>query len=346
MTRARRPDGATVNDSAATFPPGISIDTMARIFISYRREDTAAYAGRLYDRLSGHFGADQVFMDVDDIPPGADFAHQIDAKVASCDAMVVVIGRNWLTARNAEGHLRFSDPDDFVGLEVSLALQRGVLVVPVLVGGAKMPGAEELRADLRPLARRNALVLNDRDFQRDTDKLLEAIGALPGLRKRTTDPAVARRAEMRQRMLRRLIWKVPVILLLVSFAVWWERRHDNGEPKESAAAIAGVWRGDVTYGWGARYTETFFFQPEGDKLFGTAGFLGRKRGIEEGAIEANEISFFVRFQELSGDQSRERKNHYWGKFKGKEILIRMQDDRGNPPVEWFLSKSGASPDTP
>ena len=67
---------------------------MSGIFISYRREDSAAYAGRLYDRLSAHFGADQVFMDVDDIPPGADFASHIDAKVGSCDAMIVVIGKN------------------------------------------------------------------------------------------------------------------------------------------------------------------------------------------------------------------------------------------------------------
>jgi len=153
---------------------------MSGIFISYRREDSAAYAGRLYDRLSAQFGADQVFMDVDDIPPGADFGRQIDAKVASCDAMVVVIGRNWLLTRNAAGQLRLSDPNDFVGLEVSLALQRNVLVVPVLVGGARMPNDEELRADLRDLARRNAVILNDQDFQRDADALLKASRNCPG----------------------------------------------------------------------------------------------------------------------------------------------------------------------
>jgi hypothetical protein len=112
---------------------------MSGIFISYRREDSAPYAGRLYDRLCAHFGADQVFMDVDDIPPGADFAAHIDAKVGSCDAMVVVIGKGWLTARNADGQLRLSDPSDFVGLEVSLALQRSVLVIPVLAVAPKYP---------------------------------------------------------------------------------------------------------------------------------------------------------------------------------------------------------------
>ena len=86
-------------------------------------------------------------MDVEDIPPGADFTAQNEAKVASCDAVVVVIGKQWLTARNDKRQLRLSDPNDFVGLEVSLALQRGVLVIPVLVGGAQMPKTEALRAD-------------------------------------------------------------------------------------------------------------------------------------------------------------------------------------------------------
>ena len=90
---------------------------MSGVFISYRREDSTAYAGRLYDRLSANFGADQ---DVD-IPPGADFAWHIDAKVGSCDAMIVVIGKEWLSACNANGQLRLSDANDFVGLEIALA---------------------------------------------------------------------------------------------------------------------------------------------------------------------------------------------------------------------------------
>ncbi|MGH7852534.1 MAG: hypothetical protein ACREP3_03790, partial [Candidatus Binatia bacterium] len=83
----------------------------------------------------------------------------------------------------------------------------------------------------------------------------------------------------------------------------------------------------------------FFFQPEGNKLFGTAGFLGVKRAIEEGRIEGDAISFFVQYQEVSGSDVRQRKNYYWGKLNGKEILIRMQDDRGDPTVEWVLTKS-------
>jgi len=321
---------------------------MSGIFISYRREDSAPYAGRLYDRLSNRFGKDQVFRDVDDIPPGADFATHIDAKVGSCDAMVVVIGKNWLTTRNAEGQLRLSDPNDFVGLEVSLALQRGVLVIPVLVGGAQIPKAEELRADLKPLARRNALTLNDPEFQRDADVLVQTLEKIPGLGKARTGEVEDPRAALRKKLLRRLWWKVPVIFLLVTFAVWWQWRQEREEelkaqrPSPAAGAIAGTWSGEVKYGWGDKNNEVFLFQPEGAKLFGTASFLGVKRGIEDGKIDGESISFIVRFQSIAGDTTREHKNYYWGKLNGKEILVRIQDDRGSPPVDFVLRKSAAA----
>jgi hypothetical protein len=318
---------------------------MSGIFISYRREDSAAYAGRIYDRLSAHFGADKVFMDVDDIPPGADFAAQIEAKVASCDAMVVVVGKHWLTARSAAGQLRLSDPNDYVGLEVSLALQRGILVIPALVGAAEIPKAEELRTDLKALARRNGLTLGDQDFQRDTDQLIQALESTPGLRKPTPDSVAVARAEVRKRLLRRLIWKVPLILLLIGFAVWWESRKREVEDtriETHAPGFTGSWSGQVTYPWEAQYNELFFFQPEGAKLFGTASFLGMKRGIEEGKLEGENISFYVRYEEVSGGERRERKNYYWGKLVGDKIRMRMQDDRGNPAVEWAVSKTSTS----
>jgi hypothetical protein len=321
---------------------------MSGIFISYRREDSAPYAGRLYDRLSSRFGAEQVFMDVDDISPGADFAAHIDAKVGSCDVMVVVIGKNWLTTRNAEGQLRLSDPNDFVGLEVSLALQRGVLVIPVLVGGAQIPKAEALRADLKPLARRNALTLNNPEFQRDADVLVQTLEKIPGLGKARTGEVGDPRAALRKKLLRRLWWKVPVILLLVTFAIWWQWRREREEelkaqrPSPTAGAIAGTWSGEVKYDWGDKYNELFLFQPEGAKLFGTASFLGAKRGIEDGKIEGESISFIVRFQEIAGDTTRDHKNYYWGKLNGKEILVRIQDDRGNSPVDFVLRKSAAA----
>ena len=322
---------------------------MAGIFISYRREDSAPYAGRIYDRLCAHFGSDQVFIDVDDIPAGADFTAHIGATVGSCDAMIVVIGKTWLTARDAKGQLRLSNPNDFVATEVALAVQRNVLVIPVLVGRAEMPKVEELRADLKPMAQRNAVTLNDQDFNRDVDQLIAALEKIPGIRKQSGNASSDPRAERRKTLLRRLIWKVPLIFLLVSFAVWWEwskdKRQEPAGQKPSVASktaeFTGTWSAEVTYGWGERFTEQFFFQPEGDKLFGSASFLGAKRGIEEGKIEGENISFFVRFQEVSGGAVTDHKNFYWGKLAGEKINMRLQDDRGSPPLDIVVSKLGA-----
>jgi hypothetical protein len=230
---------------------------MSGIFISYRREDSAPYAGRLCDRLSGRFGADQVFMDVDDIPPGADFAAHIGATVGSCEAMIVVIGNEWLNARNADGQLRMMDSQDFVALEVSLALQRGSIVIPVLVGGANMPKASELRSDLKALAQRNALILSDREFQRDVETLIRALELIPGL----VEKELKDKAEMRQRSRQRLVWTAPLIILLVSCAIWWQWRRDSeiavssqssGLSAKTAAAIAGTWSGRKATTFSAR----------------------------------------------------------------------------------------------
>jgi hypothetical protein len=260
--------------------------------------------------------------------------------------MLAVIGKNWLTARDANGQLRLSDPNDFVGMEVALALQRGVLVIPVLVDGASMPKAEELRHDLRDLAGKNALFLNDNEFQRDVDLLIQSLEKISRLGK-STDA----RMELRKRLLRRMVWKVPLIALLMSLAVWWQVRHENDAPpatrtqqgSSKAAAFMGAWQGEVSYPWGARYTEHFFFQPEGDKLFGTATFLGAKRGIESGEIIGETVTFSVGFEEISGSTTRLRRNRYEGKLAGNEIRLKIRDDQGNAPVVMILGKSAPAP---
>jgi len=165
---------------------------------------------------------------------------------------------------------------------------------------------------------------------------------LPNFSSAKTPPADDPKTALRTKLLRRLIWKVPLIIFLVSIAVWWEwRKEPQNSPhiEAASAAFTGWWSGEITYGWGAKHTEWFFFQPEGNRLFGTAGFLGTKRGIEEGKIEGDSIFFFIRYEEVSGGDKRERKNYYSGKLNGKEILMRMQDDRGNPPVQWILKRS-------
>ncbi len=154
----------------------VSIPESAGVFICYRREDAAYPAGWLFDRLAGHFGAGQVFKDVDSIQLGDDFVAEIAAAVGSCAVLLAVIGTRWLTAAGEEGR-RLDDPADLVRLEIEAALTRGVRVIPVLVDGARMPRAAELPASLDQLTRRQALVLSPASFASDIARLLKVLDA-------------------------------------------------------------------------------------------------------------------------------------------------------------------------
>ena len=147
---------------------------MARIFLSYRRDDSSGHTGRLYDRLSHHFGRINLFMDVDTIALGLDFVEAIQDAVGACDVLLAVIGPQWLTSTDLLGHRRLDNLEDFVRLEITTALERKIRVIPVLVGGASMPRSTELPGVLQPLAHRQALVVGDH-FHPDVDRLVEAL---------------------------------------------------------------------------------------------------------------------------------------------------------------------------
>ena len=146
---------------------------MSGIFISYRRSDTSGYAGRLYDRLSSHFGARQVFIDIDHIDPGDDFARTIDSRIHQADVVLVLIGPSWLQAADAEGRPRLHSTGDYVRLEIATALRHDKKVIPVLLGGAAMPNDDALPPELRPLATRHAFSCSDERFHADVDTLIE-----------------------------------------------------------------------------------------------------------------------------------------------------------------------------
>lgn len=146
-----------------------------RIFLSYRREDASGHAGRLYDVLVDRFGERNVFMDVDTIDVGSDFARAIDDAVGSCNAVIALIGRDWVTAVDERGRRRLDDPNDFVRLELETALARDVAVVPVCVRGAAFPDAEELPTSLAPLARRQGTELRDSAWRDDVGRLLRRL---------------------------------------------------------------------------------------------------------------------------------------------------------------------------
>jgi hypothetical protein len=148
---------------------------MARIFLSYRREDTGGYAGRLFDRLSTHFGRSSVFMDIDTIEPGLDFVQVIEEAVGSCDVLLALIGRQWLIVTDSLSQRRLDNPEDYVRLEISTALKRNIRVIPVIVQGTVPPRSVDLPDDLKLLSRRNALEVSDTHFHNDVDRLIEVL---------------------------------------------------------------------------------------------------------------------------------------------------------------------------
>jgi TIR domain len=144
-----------------------------RIFISYRRDDSRGYAGRLQGDLSRRYSDEHVFRDVE-IPPGADFGEYITGLVDKCNVVLAIIGPGWLDARDREGERRIDKPDDWVRLEIERALARdGVEVIPVLVDGARLPPREELPESLLALRRRNAFEISDRRWDYDVAQLGE-----------------------------------------------------------------------------------------------------------------------------------------------------------------------------
>jgi len=155
------------------------------VFISYRRDDTADAAGRIYDRLASAFGRESVFKDVDTLQPGESFGSRIATVLNQCRVVLVLIGPGWVEARSADGSRRLDDDLDWVRLEIDAALRApSVQVVPVLVNGAAMPARASMPSALHELANLNAAhVRRDPDFHKDMDRLIGALreGALTGL---------------------------------------------------------------------------------------------------------------------------------------------------------------------
>lgn len=144
-----------------------------KIFINYRRGDEPGFAQALLGRLEHAFPTEQLFIDVDNIPPGEDFVQVLESQVARCDVLLAMIGKSWLCATDERGVRRLDDPHDFVRIEIESALRQGKRVIPVLVHDAQMPRADELPDPIRPLATRNAVRLTHERFRADVEGLVK-----------------------------------------------------------------------------------------------------------------------------------------------------------------------------
>jgi TIR domain len=325
---------------------------MPGVFISYRRTDTSAYAGRLFDILSAEFGADNTFMDVDDIKGGDDFTTVIERKLDMSDALLAVIGPQWVTVTDPNGRRRLDDAGDFVRVEIGKALERGIRVIPVLVGGATLPQPSDLPDNLKTLCERQAMEIRDAHFHADVKDLTDVLHhTLHG-------SGVISPAAKLKRFWPALVVGAVVVIGLLWFVVAQRQRAGApdsaaagtgqatkgsapapsqaaggvGKSGKSSANVAGEWEATVKYDWGDTYKELFEFDVDGQELSGTAGFLGTRKGqgrpIWEGKIEGDKISFMTKtLTTLSGDEKTyEDKNYYKGTVKGDSIDFTMVTD--------------------
>ena len=195
----------------------------AKVFISYRREDSAGHAGRLLDRITSYFGDRiEIFMDVDSIAPGEDFIQVIENAVGACEILVAVIGNEWLTITDESGKRRLDNPEDFVRVEIAAALKRNVRVIPVLVQGARMPRRDQLPEPLVNLTRRNAIEVSDARWKYDADRLIKTIEEVSSLESPGAEKVSQRPASLVGRW-RSWPWRilVPVLgIILLSMGLW------------------------------------------------------------------------------------------------------------------------------
>jgi hypothetical protein len=297
-----------------------------RVFISYRRDDAAGYAGRVEEALERRLGRGSVFRDVQDIAPGEDFVSAIRARLAGARSVLVLIGPRWAGGDTA-GQRRIDDAQDFVRLEVAVALDSGARVVPVLLPGASMPGEHSLPEVLKPLARRNAMSLSDTHWDADIERLIGSLD-LPA---------------------RRRIWPwalgsaVLAAAMVAAWCLWRQASTPQAAPAVAASAAApapdmserliGTWKAELRYEWGDRYSERFEFKRHAGQLTGTASFLGYPRAIENLRVEGRNLHFQTRSNVTMGESTREVTRSYAAEWRGDAtdewLAFRLQSTGGH-----------------
>ena len=311
-----------------------------RVFISYRRDDAAGYAGRLEEALERRLGHGSVFRDVLDIEPGEDFVQAIRTRLRGAKTVLVLIGPRWAGAA-ASGARRIDDAQDFVRLEVAVALESGAMVVPVLLPGAEMPAEASLPPPLQALARRNALSLGDAHWDADMARLADSIGLpKPTARWRLMAGAAVLAAALGGGWLA-LRPAAPIAPIATP------------PPPDASARLLGVWQAPVRYAWGDRHSEQFEFKRHAGELTGTAGFLGYPRAIENLRIDGLNLHFQTRSTTSMNNETRELTRSYAAELRGQppdEVLaFRMQSSGGfssEKPLEFEARRLRSDNPTP
>jgi len=142
------------------------------VFINYRGEDSHSYGALLYAELVRHFGDDQVFLDCESIPAGADFVEELLGRVRQARVVLAVIGSRWLTATDADGRRRIDAPGDWIRRELAEAFAAGVRVIPILTEQAEIPAQADLPAEIARLCRCQFRRLRYRDPMADLARIV------------------------------------------------------------------------------------------------------------------------------------------------------------------------------
>lgn len=146
-----------------------------KIFISYRREDTSGESGRLKDKLEQVFGQENIFYDVETLEVGLNFDQSIAKALDESKVLLAMIGPHWLKATDAAGKPRIMKSQDWVRKEISLALQKNLRVIPILVNGATMPDSSELPEDLQELSLKHAQEISSSRWNYDVGELVKVL---------------------------------------------------------------------------------------------------------------------------------------------------------------------------
>jgi hypothetical protein len=226
------------------------------VFINYRREDSAASAGRLFDRLADHVGPSKVFMDVYAIKPGENWIEAIDRAVAQCELMLVLIGPLWIKV-GADGRRRIDDPGDRVRLEIEAAFKHHISVIPLLLEDARMPDEKDLPPSLAALSHRQALRVQQETYQADSDRLLAAIEDRLSDRHR---PRASSRAKPEHRRHRAVAIGAALAVLAagsIGLCFWWLTKPSESPlqhaERTAIGVVDGFWQEHFTMETGRPY---------------------------------------------------------------------------------------------
>jgi hypothetical protein len=338
------------------------------VFVSYRRADSAGWTGRLVADLRQRFPGLGIFMDLQTVPAGRDFRAIIDDALACSGVVLVVIGPHWLSLRDAHGTPRLSLPGDLVCIEVARALALvGTRVIPVLVGGARMPNAEELPEALSPLARLHALELSDSRWEHDLARLahaLEESGVRPGRRRIGRNAALATIA----------------LSAAVGGAIAWQARQadtpaageqsrmtseatDRPATAPGVVNLNGLWAGEFVrrQGQPRRTREMLQLEVEGDAVYGrnwvevledgaTKPESYRPYSLVDGKIEGDLVTFCIHLTDFYDRQPIKFRQCFRGRIGGDHIAFRatnyLDHPRVSPVEEKFIARRVDAPRTP